>query len=191
MKTYTLADLSALTQELLNDPNMAHRNIPEKAAIYGHAASVLSAERYAVTLGSMAATMIAAMKAQLGEETEPAPRVSWTRLVSDELESLHQLADVLPQSERALVIPSWTEEEIKATGSERPEMLQAFAAELGATIAPRKWDGCAGVFHRLLELAALGEMFLPTWSTRRDLEKLHQRLSWALQIIKEDQERSQ
>lgn len=68
MKIYTLADLSALTQELLNDPNMAHRNVTEKAAIYGHAATVLSAERYAATLDKMSTTMTAAMEAQLGED---------------------------------------------------------------------------------------------------------------------------
>lgn len=68
MKIYTLADLSALTQQLLNDPNMAHRNITEKAAIYSHAATVLSAGQYAHELGAMRVALTSALEAQLGED---------------------------------------------------------------------------------------------------------------------------
>ena len=61
---FTLETLAELTQELLNDPNLKHKNITEKAAIFGHASTVLSAQRYAVTLENMSKTIISAIKAQ-------------------------------------------------------------------------------------------------------------------------------
>ena len=187
VKIFTLEALAELTQELLNDPNLKHKNIAEKAAIYGHASTVLSAQRYAVTLESMSKTMISALKAQASvdlQDVERAPGQSWVRLVSDELEALHRFALALPESERAKVIPAWTDEEMWAVRKDPPKEFQELAEMLSATLTPTKWDGCAHVLIKLEEIAKLNYENVPVWSTRRDLDELHRRLEWALQSIK-------
>ena len=187
MKIFTLETLAELTQELLNDPNLVHRNMIEKATIYGHAAEVLAAQRYAVTLEGMKDTMLSALKAQ--ETVDPfdaqAQTPSWAQLVSDELEALHRFALALPESERVKVIPAWTEEELWAVRKDPPkEFGELCSAIREAVTGHHKWDGCAKVFIRLEELTALGFDKVPTWSARPDLAELHRRLEWALQSIK-------
>ena len=187
MTIFTLETLAELTQELLNDPNLKHKNITEKAAIFGHASTVLSAQHYAVTLESMGKSMISALEAQASVDLQDVERTSgqsWAQLVSDELQALHRFALALPESERAKVIPAWTDEEIAAVRLERPEPFQELAELLSATLTPNKWDGCAHVLVRLEELAALDYEDLPIWSDRRDLDELHRRLEWALVTIK-------
>lgn len=180
MKIFTLDTLAELTQELLNDPNMKHKNIAEKAAIYGHAAEVLAAQRYAATLESMKNIMLSGLKAQEIEVHTP----SWAQLVSDELEALHRVSSILPEGERVKLVPAWTDEELWAVRKDPPKEFQELAELLGATLTPKKWDGCAHVLIKLEELAKLHYEHLPVWSTRRDLDELHRRLEWALVTIK-------
>lgn len=179
VKIFTLETLAELTQELLNDPNLSHRNMVEKATIYGHAAEVLAAQRYAVTLESMGTTMLSALRAQ---ETVEAP--SWAQLVSDELEALHRFSSMLPEGDRVKLIPAWTEEELWAVRKDPPKEFQELAELLSATLTPTKWGGCVHVLIKLEELAKLDYENIPAWSTRRDLDELHRRLEWALVTIR-------
>lgn len=187
VKIFTLETLAELTQELLNDPNLSHRNMVEKATIYGHAAEVLAAQRYAVTLEGMKDTMLSALEAQASVDLQDVERTSgqsWAQLVSDELQALHRFALALPESERAKVIPAWTEEELWAVRKDPPEEFQELAELLSATLTPKKWDGCAHVLIKLEELAKLDYENIPAWSARRDLDELHRRLEWALVTIR-------
>lgn len=69
-KRYTLHDLVELTQELLNDPNMKHRSIPERSAIYAQAAQVLLCEEFS----SQARELSERMQAHfMGEELSLQP----------------------------------------------------------------------------------------------------------------------
>ena len=188
MTLFTLADLAQLTQELLNDPNLKHKNITEKAAIYGQAATVLSAEQYARELGAMRVAMTSALEAQIkDDDITPAPRLSYVRLVSDELERLHQLASILPESERKLMIPDWTQEELMAVHPLPPATFGELCVAIREAVTSNyKWDGCAPVLIKLEELADhQGHTKAPVWSARPDLDELHQRLEWALQSIRD------
>lgn len=186
MTIFTLEALAELTQELLNDPNLKHKNITEKAAIYGHAATVLSAQRYVITLESMGKTIISAIEAQASvdmQDAERAPSQSWVQLVSDELETIQANVRLnWPIPSESEVIPDWTAEEMFDRPCQ-PELLSLCVALRGAVVRLR-WDGAAVVFAKLYELARLEIVSLPTWSTRRDLAELHRRLEWALATIK-------
>ena len=186
VKIFTLETLAELTQELLNDPNLSHRNMVEKATIYGHAAEVLAAQRYAVTLEGMKDTMLSALQAQ--ETADPfdaqVQTPSWAQLVSDELEALHRFSLMLPEGDRAKLIPAWTEEELWAVRKDPPKEFQELAELLSATLTPKKWGGCAHVLIKLEELAKLDYENIPAWSARRDLDELHRRLEWALVTIR-------
>lgn len=186
MTIFTLETLAELTQELLNDPNMKHKNITEKAAIYGHAATVLSAQRYVITLESVGKTMISAIEAQASVDMQDAERASgqsWVQLVSDHLETIQANVRLnWPIPSESEVIPDWTAEEMFDRPCQ-PELLSLCVALRGAVVRLR-WDGAAVVFAKLYELARLEIVSLPTWSTRRDLAELHRRLEWALATIK-------
>lgn len=183
---FTLEALAELTQELLNDPNLKHKNITEKAAIFGHASTVLSAQRYAATLESIGKTMISALEAQASvdlQNAERAPGQSWVQLVSDELETIQanvRLNSPIPNELE--VIPDWTAEELYKRPCQ-PELLSLCVALRGAVVR-LCWDGAAVVFAKLYELARLEIASLPTWSDRPDLAELHRRLEWALATIK-------
>lgn len=186
MTIFTLETLAELTQELLNDPNLKHKNITEKAAIFGHAATVLSAQRYVVTLESMGKTMISAIEAQASmdmQDAERAPSQSWVQLVSDHLETIQTNVRLnWPIPSESEVIPDWTAEEMFDRPCQ-PELLSLCVALRGAVVRLR-WDGAAVVFAKLYELARLEIVSLPTWSSRPDLAELHRRLEWALATIK-------
>lgn len=186
MTIFTLEALAELTQELLNDPNLKHKNITEKAAIFGHAATVLSAQRYVVTLENMGKIMISAIEARASvdmQDAERAPSQSWVQLVSDELETIQANVRLnWPIPSESEVIPDWTAEEMFDRPCQ-PELLSLCVALRGAVVRLR-WDGAAVVFAKLYELARLEIVSLPTWSTRRDLAELHRRLEWALATIK-------
>ena len=181
---FTLADLAQLTQELLNDPNLKHKNITEKAAIYGQAATVLSAEQYARELGAMRVAMTSALEAQIkDDDITPAPRASWVQLVSDELETIQANVRLnWPIPNKLEVIPDWTAEEM----SERPcqPELLSLCETLRSSVVRMRWDGAAAVFAKLYELVRLEVTSLPTWSDRRDLDELHRRLEWTLASLK-------
>ena len=186
MTIFTLEALAELTQELLNDPNLKHKNIAEKAAIYGHASTVLSAQRYAVTLESMGKTMISALEAQASVDLQDVERTSgqsWAQLVSDELETIQASVRLnWPLPDQLEVIPDWTAEELHERPCQ-PELLSLCVALRGAVVRLR-WDGAAVVFAKLYELARLEIVSLPTWSARPGLAELHRRLEWALVTIK-------
>ena len=186
MTIFTLEALAELTQELLNDPNLKHKNITEKAAIFGHAATVLSAQRYVVTLESMGKAMVSAIEAQASadlRDVERTPGQSWVRLVSDELEVIQANVRLnWPLPDQLEVIPDWTAEELHERPCQ-PELLSLCVALRGAVVRLR-WDGAAVVFAKLYELVRLEIVSLPTWSARPDLAELHRRLEWALQSIK-------
>ena len=186
MTIFTLEALAELTQELLNDPNLKHKNITEKAAIFGHAATVLSAQRYVVTLESMGKAMVSAIEAQASadlRDVERTPGQSWVRLVSDGLEAIQANVRLnWPLPDQLEVIPDWTAEELHERPCQ-PELLSLCVALRGAVVRLR-WDGAAVVFAKLYELVRLEIVSLPTWSARPDLAELHRRLEWALQSIK-------
>lgn len=183
---FSLADLAQLTQELLNDPNLKHKNITEKAAIFGHAATVLSAEQYVRELGTMRVALTSAIEAQASVDMQDAERASgqsWVQLVSDHLETIQANVRLnWPIPSESEVIPDWTAEEMFDRPCQ-PELLSLCVALRGAVVRLR-WDGAAVVFAKLYELARLEIVSLPTWSTRRDLDELHRRLEWALATIK-------
>ena len=176
MTLFTLADLAQLTQELLNDPNLKHKNVAEKAAIFGHAATVLGAQRCVEVFEQTSETMTLMIKAHQSDldDTQPSSFVASARLVDDELVSMHRAG---------VTIPAWTVEELE--GLPFAQELGDLCKVLNKTLTLKPYDGLAGVNVELESLAELGITSLPTWSARPDLAELHRRLEWALATIKD------